>query len=62
MEISLANVQHIGELSILFDQYRLFYKQTSDLGTVRKFLEERVKNNDSVILTATDKGSMVRFA
>ncbi|MDB5159251.1 MAG: GCN5-related N-acetyltransferase [Mucilaginibacter sp.] len=36
----------------LFDQYRMFYKQVSDLELARQFLTERLQNNESVIFVA----------
>jgi ribosomal protein S18 acetylase RimI-like enzyme len=38
-----------------------FYKQTSDRNAARNFLEERLKNKDSVIFTAKDKTSVLGF-
>ena len=61
MEVLLASVAHIEELSALFDQYRIFYKQTSDLDAARRFLQARLENNDSVIFVARDHGHLVGF-
>ena len=36
----------------LFDQYRVFYKQASDLPRARQFIEARLNNNESVIFVA----------
>ncbi|ANH81373.1 acetyltransferase [Niabella ginsenosidivorans] len=36
----------------LFDQYRMFYKQASDIALAQRFLEERLNNNESVIFAA----------
>lgn len=61
MEISLACKEQIENLSVLFDQYRVFYKQSSNLEFARKFLEDRFQNNDSVIFTASNNGEIVGF-
>lgn len=61
MEVSLAQVEQIEELSILFNQYRVFYKQLPNLEAAKKFLEERFKNSDSTIFTASENGQMVGF-
>lgn len=42
----LENLELLGEL---FNKYRIFYGQDSDLEASRKFVEERMKNNESVI-------------
>lgn len=39
----------------LFDKYRVFYKQPSDLELARNFLKARVQNRDSVIFLAIDE-------
>ena len=61
MEISLACKEQIENLSVLFDQYCIFYKQPSNLEFARKFLEDRFQNNDSVIFTAINNGQIVGF-
>jgi ribosomal protein S18 acetylase RimI-like enzyme len=49
MEIVKAHIKHLDELVPLFDNYRVFYKQVTDLKAARKFLEDRLKQQDSVI-------------
>jgi ribosomal protein S18 acetylase RimI-like enzyme len=36
----------------LFDKYRVFYKQPSDMGLAETFIKDRLENNESVILVA----------
>ncbi|MEJ5994010.1 GNAT family N-acetyltransferase [Pedobacter sp. Du54] len=36
----------------LFNQYRIFYKQFSDLGMAKAFIEERLGNHESIIFIA----------
>jgi GNAT superfamily N-acetyltransferase len=54
MIITKATVAHLAELVKLFDAYRVFYDQKSDLRKAEKFLTERLQNNDSVIYIALD--------
>lgn len=52
VEIVQAQHQHLDLLAPLFDQYRQFYKQSSDLARARAFLEERMERRESVIFLA----------
>ncbi|MEA5505358.1 GNAT family N-acetyltransferase [Halotia wernerae UHCC 0503] len=61
MQVVLAADEHLEGLSVLFDQYRVFYQQTSDLKSANKFLYERLQNRDSVIFVASDQGDLVGF-
>lgn len=38
----------------LFNQYRIFYKQFSDIGMAKAFIDERLQHNESVIFVAFD--------
>ena len=52
----------IPELSKLFDAYRVFYKQESDLNLAVEFLSERIKNSESTIFVAiTNENNYVGF-
>ena len=53
-EIVLADITRLEDAAILFDQYRQFYKQTSNISVARCFLSERMKNNESIIYLAID--------
>lgn len=49
-------------LSALFDRYRRFYGEPSDLGLARRFLSERMERGESVVLLAEDEtGAPVGF-
>ncbi len=61
MEITLASVEHLGEVSRLFDQYRVFYNQFSDINAATKFLQERFQNRDSTVFIASDCDRVVGF-
>lgn len=61
MEIVLARLEHLEAVSRLFDKYRIFYQQTSDLEAAKKFIQERLQKNDSTILLASDRGDILGF-
>lgn len=47
-----ADLEHLEILAPLFDAYRVFYKQPTDLNGARRFLDERLSNLESVIFLA----------
>ena len=51
-EIINATIAELEPLAAMFDLYRQFYRQSSDISGAKKFLSERVANNDSVIFVA----------
>lgn len=61
MRVFLASIEHLEALSGLFDQYRVFYQQASDLNGVKLFLKERLEGFDSVIFAASEHDQMVGF-
>jgi GNAT superfamily N-acetyltransferase len=61
MKISLADSKDLSQLSILFNQYRVFYGQSSDIERATTFIKERLENRDSVIITAIDDEQMAGF-
>jgi len=61
MTIITAHIEHLDLIAPLFDAYRVFYKQRSDIDSAREFLHERFKNNESVIYLAMDEGQAVGF-
>jgi len=54
MRIIRASNDQIDLLVPLFDGYRIFYKQSSDLKKARQFLKDRLNENDSIIFIAFD--------
>ena len=54
MNVIQATTDHLPLLVPLFDAYRKFYEQQSDLSGAAAFLGERLRNRDSVIFLATD--------
>ncbi len=60
--VKRAEINDIEPISALFDAYRVFYKQPSDLILANHFLSERVKNDESVIFYAkNDDGIYLGF-
>lgn len=52
MIIIQATAEHLDDLTPLFDGYRMFYRQASDIENVQLFLTERLTKQDSVIYIA----------
>lgn len=50
--ITRAELPDLDALTPLFDGYRQFYEQASDLTLARDFLKERLSNRDSVVFIA----------
>ena len=51
--------RHCDELSVLFNDYRVFYGQNSDLDSARNFISERLSKDDSAIF-AFFEGNLMR--
>ncbi|MFD3448890.1 GNAT family N-acetyltransferase [Microbacteriaceae bacterium 4G12] len=49
-----AGLNELDLVARLFDQYRVFYKQPSNVEEGKKFIQERMKNNQSVIFLAIE--------
>jgi GNAT superfamily N-acetyltransferase len=52
IEVVRAEFAHLDALAALFDGYRQFYLQPSDIERAKVFLRERLTNSDSVIFIA----------
>jgi ribosomal protein S18 acetylase RimI-like enzyme len=61
MSIHRASLNELNPLTELFDSYRVFYKQESDLEGARAFLKDRLINEDSVVFIAYDETNPVGF-
>ncbi|HWI48288.1 MAG TPA: GNAT family N-acetyltransferase [Rummeliibacillus sp.] len=62
MEIQFLTGNTIEDASNLFDQYRQFYGQTSDLEGAKAFLNSRLEQQQSFVLLAYIDSSPVGFA
>ena len=61
MQIETAAPDHLDQVAPLFDAYRVFYEQASDLAAARAFLAERLARGDSHILLAREAGETLGF-
>ncbi|TYA57238.1 GNAT family N-acetyltransferase [Formosa maritima] len=61
MTIIRAQIEHLDHLIPLFDSYRVFYKQDSNLLAEKHFLFKRLKNKDSEIFIAYLENVAVGF-
>jgi len=59
--IRLATLKDLPELTILFDSYRVFYKQESNPSGAYEFLEERMQSKQSIIFLAFNSNSAIGF-
>lgn len=55
--VKVATIEDLEGIAILFDQYRTFYKQDSDVEGAKAYLRERLELQQSVIFTIIDKSS-----
>lgn len=61
MLITIANKNDIPALAKLFDQYRVFYEQKTDIKKSVEFISSRLEKNDSVIFVARENAELVGF-
>ena len=61
MTILQANFNHLDAIIPLFDGYRTFYKQASNIEATRQFLTQRLINKDSVIFLAYSDERAIGF-
>ena len=61
MEVSLADSVRVREIAELFNEYRIFYRQPSDIEGAVAFLKARFEKKDSVIYTANDDSRLAGF-
>jgi len=62
VRIRLAEPGDADAVAALFDGYRQFYGQASDLGGARHFICERLTAGDSTVLLAEADGEAIGFA
>lgn len=55
MEIKRIKSSEINLVVELFDKYRIFYKQPSDINLAHDFIKNRLDNNESIIFVASIK-------
>jgi ribosomal protein S18 acetylase RimI-like enzyme len=54
-----AEAHDLEAVAVLFDAYRQFYEMPADLALARRYLEERFRRRESVILVAEDAGGVI---
>ncbi|WP_235425127.1 GNAT family N-acetyltransferase [Heyndrickxia ginsengihumi] len=59
IHIRQANLKDIEEIAVLFNHYRMFYDQPSNVQAAKKFMKERLEYEDSIIYIAVYKGRAV---
>ena len=59
--IRRATTNDLPQLSQLFDAYRIFYRKSPDIKRAANFLNERMKENESIIFVALENGNPVGF-
>lgn len=59
--VKTVTLSDLDLIAPLFDAYRVFYKQPSDLDTARAFLKTRLAQNESVIFLAIRDGKPSGF-
>ncbi|TVX93826.1 GNAT family N-acetyltransferase [Paenibacillus agilis] len=52
-----ATIQDLEAIAEIFDQYRIFYGQQSDVAQAREFLFDRFEHRESIIFIVKDKST-----
>jgi ribosomal protein S18 acetylase RimI-like enzyme len=61
MDVRRATIDDVDAIAPLFDLYRSFYEQPSDLALARHFISERLQRGESVIFLAEAAGKAMGF-
>lgn len=61
MKVRRAILSDVAFIAPLFNEYRIFYNQETDLSASSAFLEERLRNNESIIFVAINEGEIIGF-
>ncbi|MEH0153926.1 GNAT family N-acetyltransferase [Limibacter armeniacum] len=61
MECRIATLEDLEQIAQLFDAYRVFYEQASDIKAAEAFLAERIAHKESVIIIAEKEGKLIGF-
>ncbi|MCT8137989.1 GNAT family N-acetyltransferase [Anaerobacillus sp. CMMVII] len=62
MEVYQATIDDLEGVSHLFNLYRMFYQQKSDLDGARAYLKKRIESKESVIFVVKKEEEYVGFA
>lgn len=58
MNILTATISDLDDVAVLFNNYRIFYGQSSDLEGAKAFIKERMEQNESTIFLAKSKDGL----
>jgi len=61
LEIRQATIADLATIASLFDAYRQFYRQPSDVEGARRFLRDRFERNESIIFLASTASRAIGF-
>ena len=61
MEVKRVTINDLEELAILFNKYRIFYGQGSDIEGAKDYLYERIKKDESVIFIIQKENEAIGF-
>lgn len=61
MEIYQATIEDLEGVSNLFNSYRMFYEQISDVAGAENYIKERLENGDSIIFVVKNEQKYVGF-
>ncbi|NKB62024.1 MAG: GNAT family N-acetyltransferase [Gammaproteobacteria bacterium] len=61
MTITKADIRHVKDVAHLFNLYRQFYGFESDIELANRFIEERIRNDESSVFIATENGETQGF-
>jgi len=61
LNILKVTLNELDQVSHLFNQYRMFYGQASNLEGAKEFIKERIENNESFIFLALENNSPAGF-
>jgi GNAT superfamily N-acetyltransferase len=59
--IRKSNIRDLDDLAGLFNDYRIFYRQETDIEKAKEFLKDRLTKNESVVFVAFAGDTMVGF-
>ncbi|WP_191600566.1 GNAT family N-acetyltransferase [Marinomonas algicola] len=59
ISVKKAEIENLKEISELFNSYRVFYQQDSNVDLAENFIFDRLTNKDSVIFYAYDENGNV---
>lgn len=61
MKVIQATLEDLEGVSNLFNGYRMFYGQISDVESAKEYIKERLENEESVIFIAKDSQKYMGF-